>query len=355
MKETFKHLALGIFLILVCSAILLISDMSQRRDASADLADAGPASGKWHVHVIKYMESPASEQSEAGVYMGLKESGLVEGEDYEIHARSAQGDIATLRMIVDAAITANADMIIPLSTPTLQTVIKRIQDRPVVFTHIANPVLAGAGKSDEDHIPNITGAYNLSDYEGLIRIVRQSIPGLRRVGTLFTTSELNSRFHRDNMIDAGKKLGVEVITVGVNTVSEVTDAAMSMCEQGVDAICQIADNLCDGSFATIAQVADRTGTPLAGFSSHCSEKGAFLVLARDFEDTGREAGMMAAAVMRGADTAGMPFKTIRTSKVLVNLRAAKKLNITIPESIMGRAEMVIQESGEKVLLETGHE
>jgi ABC-type uncharacterized transport system substrate-binding protein len=326
----------------------LLSDLNQRRvEYSKPQQMADVPFKKWNVHVIKYLESPSSEQSESGVYLGLKESGLIEGSEYEIKARSAQGDIATLRMLIDAAITERADLIITLSTATLQTAIKRINDIPVVFTHVANPIVAGAGRSDEDHLPNITGAYNLSDYGGLIQIVRECIPGIRRVGTLFCPSEVNSVFHRDNLVEAGKNLGIDVITVGANTSSEVTDAAMSLCSRRIDAICQIADNLCDGSFITIAQAAQKTGTPLSGFSSHCTEEGAFIALARDFEDTGREAGLIAARVMRGEDPAAIPFETIRNSKLLVNFHSAELLKIKIPESVLNKASRVIHPKGNR--------
>ena len=203
MKEILKRLSLGILFIVLSSAILLLSDLNQRRvEYSKPQQMADVPFKKWNVHVIKYLESPSSEQSESGVYLGLKESGLIEGSEYEIKARSAQGDIATLRMLIDAAITERADLIITLSTATLQTAIKRINDIPVVFTHVANPIVAGAGRSDEDHLPNITGAYNLSDYGGLIQIVRECIPGIRRVGTLFCPSEVNSVFHRDNLVES---------------------------------------------------------------------------------------------------------------------------------------------------------
>lgn len=289
------------------------------------------------VHVIKFLESPASEQSESGVYKGLKESGLIEGKDYELKVRSAQGDIATLRMSVDAALTEGAQMLITLSTPTLQTAIKRIKDIPIVFTHVADPIVAGAGKSDIDHLPNVTGAYNLSDYEGLIRDVCQCLPQAKKVGTLYSPAELNSVFHRNNLVKAGENLGIDVITVGANSSVEVYDAAMSLCSREIDAICQIADNLCDGSFTSIALAAEKNNMPLAGFASHNLKSGAFLVLARDFEDTGREAGLIAARVIKGENPANIPFSTIRTSKLSINKQAADRLGIYIPQSILDSA------------------
>ncbi len=327
---------------MLTSVILLLSDFGRRESNPVSIEQGGNLTNKkWNLHLIKYLESPSSEQSEAGVYLGIKESGLLEDRDYELKTTSAQGDMATLPMLVDGAITDQADLIITLSTPTLQTVVNRVKNIPVVFTHVANPIVAGAGESNDNHLSNITGAYNLSDYDGLLQIIKQCIPGIRRIGTLFSPSETNSVFHKDNLIQAGFNQGLDVIAIGVITSVEVTDGAMSLCSQGIDAICQIADNLCDGSFITIANVAQKSGVPISGFSSHCVEEGAFLVLARDFEDTGREAGFMVSRVIRGENPATIPFQTISTSKLILNIDAAEQFQIDIPQSVLEKADRII--------------
>lgn len=295
------------------------------------------------IHLIKFLDSPASEQSEEGVYLGLEASGLLEGQDYNLKARSAQGDIATLRMLVDAALTDQAQMVMTLSTPTLQTSIKRIKDIPIVFTHVADPIVAGAGESVTDHLPNITGAYNLSDYEGLIKKVSECLPQARTMGTLYSPAELNSVFHMNNLTEAGKRLGIEIIAVGANSSVEIFDAAMSLCSRDIDAICQIADNLCDGSFASIAQAAEKNAMPLAGFASHNLKSGAFLVLARDFEDTGKEAGLLAARVIRGENPDNIPFGTITTSRLSINKPVARRLGIEYPDHILQQAVVILEE------------
>ena len=294
------------------------------------------------IQLIKFLDSPASEQSEAGVYAGLEASGLIENKDYFLKARSAQGDIATLRMLVDAAVTDDAQMLITLSTPTLQTAINRIKNIPVIFTHVADPIVAGAGQSNTDHLPNITGAYNLSDYEGLIRTVSQCVPQARTMGTLFSPSELNSVFHKNKLTEAGQRLGIKIVSVGANSSVDIFDAAMSLCADNIDAICQIADNLCDGSFSSIAQAAEKNAVPLAGFASHNLKSGAFLVLARDFEDTGKEAGLIAARVIEGENPEDIPFNTIRTSKLSINKPVAARLGIQIPSHLLQQAVVVIK-------------
>ena len=125
---------------------------------------ANPGDKKWRIAVVTYNETPPSEDTLDGMKDGWKKSALVEGKDYVIRQHSAQGDIAALSGILDAAATEGADIVVPLSTPTLQAAIHKIRTTPIVFSLVANPMAAGAGKSYTDHLPNVTGVAVLSPY-----------------------------------------------------------------------------------------------------------------------------------------------------------------------------------------------
>src|SRR5262249_31233539 len=81
----------------------------------------------------------------AGVRVGLREAGLVEGRDYVATVRNAQGDMATVNSLIDAAITERSDLLITFSTPTLQAALQRARRVPIVFNYLASPIAAGAG------------------------------------------------------------------------------------------------------------------------------------------------------------------------------------------------------------------
>ena len=148
-----KPLYLGLVLILLASAVLLISDW-RRRDSNAGRAGVNR---KWVVNLLEYVNVADSEESEKGIVDGLREAGLVEGRDFEMTIRNAQGDMTTLNALVDAALTARADLLMTLSTPTLQVTIRKAPQLPIVFTYLADPISAGAGRSFTDHLPNVTG------------------------------------------------------------------------------------------------------------------------------------------------------------------------------------------------------
>jgi len=304
---------------------------------------AGPLAKQWKVDILEYVNVVDSEDAERGIRAGLKDSGLVEGRDYTVRLRNAQGDMPTLSTLVDAAQGEGADLLMTLSTPTLQAALQRARTLPIVFTFVADAVVAGAGRSNEDHLPNVTGVATKSPADELITAVRECLPQARRIGTLFVPAEANSVYNKDKMSDAARRAGLELVAVPANTSSEIADAALALCEQRIDAVVQIGSNLTTVAFASISQAARRNRIPVFGALSANAVEGAAVVVARDFFDGGHTAGTLAARVMRGESPAALPFEELRTSKTIINLDAARATGLRIPAALRQRATRVIGE------------
>ncbi|HHT9137160.1 MAG TPA: ABC transporter substrate-binding protein [Candidatus Wunengus sp. YC60] len=343
-----RRLSLGISLILLISAVLLILDRNQRKPKNSGNPPtnskqdvSGKLTKKWKIGLIEYNNVLDVEESEKGVMAGLREAGLAEGADYVIKVQNAQGDMPTVNGMVDAAVSEGADLLITLSTPTLQAALQRARSIPIVFTYIANAVVAGAGKSNEDHMPNVTGVYMEGAYDEMMSIIREYFPFVRVVGTLFTPSEVNTVLHKGKITDAARKAGIGVVAVAANSSAEVSDAALALCNRKIDAVCQIPGNLTASSFPGIAQAARKAMLPIFAFQSTQAQAGAAVVLARDYYDGGKEAGLIAARVMRGENPANIPFQPFTKTKLIINLEAARAYGLKIPPSLLEKAQEVI--------------
>ena len=299
-----------------------------------------PLAKTWNVSMISFVESPSTEEAERGVIDGLSEASLVPDRDYEIQRYNSQGDVAVASSMVDAAITRRTDLFISISTPSLQAVLARGRGTPLVFTLVANPLLAGAGSSNQEHLSHVTGIFVVSPFEEMMSIL-QEFPSIKRVGTLFAPAEVNSVFYKDMMLSAAQRAGIEVELIGVSTSGEVSDAAISLCSRDIDAVCQIADNLSSSTFVAIAKAASRFKLPIFTFNSALARQGAAVAMARDYYDGGRDTGLLAARVMRGESPASIPFRPIERMKLVVNLEAAARSGLEIPASLQSRADEVI--------------
>ena len=174
------------------------------------------------------------EDAERGVRQGLEDAGLVEGRDYEARVRNAQGDMATVSTLIDAAVTERADLILTFSTPTLQAAMQRTKSIPIVFNYVADPVAAGAATSDTQHADNVTGVYLIGAYAGMLPLIKAVRPGVRTLGTVYVPAEVNMVSQLAGLRRAGQDAGLEIRAVAANSTAEVADATLALIANGID-------------------------------------------------------------------------------------------------------------------------
>lgn len=295
----------------------------------------------WNIHVLEYVSLPDVDEAEKGVRDAIRESGLKEGSDYTLRVTNAQGDMATLSGLVDAAVTDRADLIVTLSTPTLQAALQRAKGQPIVFTFLADPIAAGAAKSNEDHLPFVTGSYAAGDVAGMVALIREVMPAARRIGAMYCPTEINSVVNHDLLVKAARGAGLEVVSMGVSTPAEVADTTLALCGKQIDLFCLPTANITAASFPSIAQVTHRARLPVFGFLSGLLAEGAMAVVARDYYDMGHDAGGLAARVIRGERPGDIPLKPGTKSRLLLNRGAAEHAGVKLPQSVIDRAEKVI--------------
>lgn len=311
-----------------------------RRPPPLEAAATPPAATKrWRLSLIQYTNVVDVEEAEDGFLAGLDEAGLVAGKDYEYNIRNAQGDMVTVNSLVDAAQVEGVDMLVTFSTPTLQAAIQRARNVPIIFTYVASAIIAGAGTSNTDHLPNVTGVYVEGAYDEMIALVQETMPAARILGTVYVPAEVNTVYHRDLLQQAAERAGFELVSVAANTPSDMPDAALALSTRGIDVLTQIPGNLTASGFPSIAAAARRARIPAFAFQTSQLQAGALAILARDYYDGGRESALMAARVMRGEAPADIPFQSLSSVKLVINPAAARELGFTFPDSVLARAEV----------------
>lgn len=333
MAEGLRRLWLGVLLIVGVSLALLLFDRGGRRD--------GSAAHRKRVSMLAFISAADSDECQRGMRDGLAAE-LREGSDYELIVRNAQGDMPTLTSLVDAALGDGSDLILTLSTPTLQAAVQRVKSTPIIFSFSSNPLGAGAGTTYEEHLPNVTGIPTIAAYEQVLQLIREIVPEARRLGTLVVPSEVNSVFNVQRMRQVAEQRGFALVSVAVNSSSEVSDAALALLAQPIDAVCQVPSNVTITGFASLALPAQRAHIPVFGFLSADAENGAIAVAANDFYESCTEAGRLAARVLRGEDPATIPFYEVGSARLLVNPKAARASGIALPAGLVARASRVVE-------------
>ncbi|HRJ72628.1 MAG TPA: ABC transporter substrate-binding protein [Terrimicrobiaceae bacterium] len=326
----------------------IVIDENGTEHLAAQTTGPGPAappnpSGKtWRIAVIVYNENLPTEETIAGMDEAWSRSPLVKGRDYTIRTRSAQGDIAALGGIIDAALTDGADIVVPLSTPSLQAAIHKIRHIPVVFSLIANPIAAGAGKSYEDHLPNITGVSVLSPAGEMLDLLEKYYPAYKRIGTLYCPAEANSVDLKNSLEAMCQKRGFVLESIAANSPGELPDAALALVSRPIDAVVQISDNLTSGGFTAIAKAARQAKKPLFSLNSTTIPLGAAVAIGRDYHAAGIATVGMIERVIRGENPRDIPFLLPPVVVRGVSLPNARAVNMTVPPGLIREADKVIE-------------
>lgn len=341
MLSALRRIVFGLAVVAAASAILLLSDLQHRERAARR---ALTKKHIWKIYFVQYNDVIDVKDAEAGVLDGLRQAGLEDGRDFEVKILNAQGDMATVSALIDAAVTGGADMLITFSTPTLQAALRRAQNVPVVYNYVASGLKAGAGKSNTDHAPNVTGVSLLPANDEALALLREHFPSIHKIGTLYCPAETNMVNAKIALDEAAKRAGFEVVYVPAETATDVPDASAALTSRDIDAVLQIPGNLTASAFGSINEAARRAHIPVFAFQKSQAIGGAMVVVARDYKDSGRHAAQLAARIMRGENPKNIPLEDFGKTSLIVNLDAARALNITLPPPLVRSAKDVIGES-----------
>lgn len=303
---------------------------------------------RWNLHFLNYVDSMPTEDTLNGFRDVLREEGWVEGKEYSLSVVNAQGDMPTLSTMIDNALSQNADLLLLTSTPTLQAAIEKVHQVPVIFGVVANPVIAGAGRNDADHLPNVTGISSASAYGEGVAALLACLPDAKRVGTLVNPSESNCVYNLERLTEELAAKGIVCLSVPVSTPMEMSDAIGSLLSMGVDAVLQVAGNLFFSSFAPISKACLEARVPLFGFDSATATRGgAVLAVARDYMAGGEDMGRLALRILQGEKPADIPFAPISKTIVTINEANARRYGLFIPPALRQGAQIVRGEGREE--------
>jgi putative ABC transport system substrate-binding protein len=300
------------------------------------------AAGKMIViGISQIVEHPALDAARQGFIDALKDHGYVEGKNITYDVQIAQGNMATANSIAKALVGKNVDLIHSIATPTSQACANATKTIPIVISSVTDPVGAGLVKSLQAPGGNVTGTTDRSPVDRQIDLILEICPQLKRLGFIYNSGEDNSISSLKQLQEEAGKRGIEVVEATVSNSSGVFLAAKSLVGK-VDAIHIPTDNTVVSAFESVVKVCEDNHIPLFAADIDSVPRGAIAALAIDYYRLGRQSGEMAYRILQGANPATMPVETLKDLKLYVNPESAKKMGVTLPESVVKRADKVIE-------------
>lgn len=331
-----RRLSLGLFLIALTGGVLLVSDWGQRQGAAGRplVVDNHRV---YRVGLVYIGPDPAIDLTVRGLYDGFRELGLVEGKNLHLRQAHAAGELGNIPAVLQSMDNQDVDLILTFTTPVLTAACNTVKKKPVVFTLVTDPIAAGAGTSDTDHLPFVTGVGAFPPLVDMIDMIREVVPGVRVVGTVYNSSEANSRKVMGIARELFPKKGVRLEEVTVTASGEVYQAAQAVASRGVQALWISGDNTALGAFEAIVKIALDQKLPLFNEDPEFTERGALAGVGIGAYECGYAGGRLAARVLRGENPRNLPFEQVTKKTIVLNHDTARRLGITFPERLVKAA------------------
>jgi putative tryptophan/tyrosine transport system substrate-binding protein len=334
----------------------------KRREFIAGLGGAAAAPAFWpraaraqqadRVRRVGVLMNSAATDAEYQSYLaafvqGLRQTGWTEGQNVRIDVRWNVGDAGLARTYAAQLIGLMPDVILASSTINLTEIRQATSAVPVVFVQVSDPVAQGFVASVRQPGGNLTGfsAYEFSIGGKWLDLLKKVAPGLVRVAVLFEPDESpQSKFFMQAIEVAGPSLGVQPVAVPVRATAEIEPALAGFARTPNGGLMLPTSAFARLHQRLIADLAARHGLPAIAPYPNFAKNGGLMQYGddTDLSDQFRQAAGYVDRILKGAKPGDLPVQAPTHYRLVVNLKTAKALGLTVPLPLLGLADEVIE-------------
>ena len=287
---------------------------------------------------------PTSQLRLNALQRGLQQAGWSEGRNVQIDLRWSAGNVDDLRKYAAELVALAPDVILAMSSPSLDSLLQATRTVPIVFVGVADP--AGAGFVDSLSRPggNATG-FMLFDYSlstKWVELLKEIAPGVKRAAVLRDPAMASGIGQWGAISSAAPSLGVEVSPVNVRDAPEIERGVAAFARSGNGDLIVTGSPLSLIHRDLIISLAVRHKLPTVYFQRRFVAGGGLISYGPDMTDHSRRAAGYVDRILKGEKPADLPVQAPTKYELVINLKTAKALGLTIPPSVLARADEVIE-------------
>ena len=312
---------------------------------SAPLAIEAPHG--WTIPRIGYVGagSAATAGHHANAFVdGLRQHGYIDGQNIVVEFRWAEGRLEQLPGLVVDLVRRSVDVIVSSATPAIRIAKEQTETIPIVMAGVTDPVGAGFVANLARPGGNITGLTHLSpDLAGKkLALLKEVIPGLRRVAVLWNPNHPGQpRAYKDTQA-AALAMRVTLVSLEARNRQDLEAVLLAIGKTAPNALLELTDPLTFFHRALITETAGRHRLPAMYSWREFADAGGLMSYGADFSDLFRRAASYVARILKGAKPAELPVEQPTKFEFVLNVKTAKALGLTIPSSLLARADQVIE-------------
>ena len=311
--------------------------------AAADGAGAQQVGKVWRVGYLAAGAGSENQTNLNAFRQGLRDLGYVDGQNIAIEYRWGEGKYEQLPKLVHEFVKTNVDVIVTANTPSAQAAKETTTKIPIVMIGV-DPVAAGLVTSLARPGGNITGLSNIApELVGKqLELLKEVVPKISRVAALGNPANPSTAPQLQEAKAAAQALGLQLHAVEARGPGELDRAFAAMTSARAEAVLVLADTVFISHRERIANFAIKSRLPAASGQPPHARAGGLLAYGASRVDIYRRAAAYVDKILKGAKPADLPVEQPTKFELVINLKTAKALGLTIPQSLLLRADQLIQ-------------
>ncbi len=275
---------------------------------------------------------------------GLRELGYVEGMNVAIESRNAGGKNERLAALADELIRLKVDVILAVNTPAALAAKNATTTIPIVMTRIADPVKSGLVPSLSHPGGNLTGLTFIPDELGgkQLQLLKEILPRISRVAALWNEGNPGATIHVREMEPAAARLGLHLLLLPVRGPSDFLGAFQAAAQGRAEALFVQDDALITKHRVQILDLAGKHSLPVISLYEDFPKAGGLIAYGASPPAIYRRAAYYVDRILKGAKPRDLPIERPMKFDLVINLKTAKTLGLTIPPSVLLLADRVIE-------------
>ena len=304
----------------------------------------GQQTGKVPRIAFLLASSPGADSRVEGFRQGLRELGYIEGKNIAIEWRYAEGKEDRLPKLAAELVQLNVEIIVTDGTNVTRAAKSATKTVPIVMASDADPIGNGFIASLARPGGNVTGLINL--LTGLsgkrLELLKEAIPGISRVGVIWNPENPSSVSGFRETQEAAQVLAMQLQSLEVRGPDEFEGAFQATTKRQAQALSVVSDSLMFNNRRRLLELAAKHRLPTMHTQSLWVEAGALMSYGTYFPDLYRRAATYVDKILRGAKPADLPVEQPMKFELVINLKTAKQIGLTIPPNVLARADKVIK-------------
>jgi len=274
----------------------------------------------------------------------LLDMGYSEGRDVILEWREAEGSYDKLPYIASDLAKHKVDLIVAGTTQAVLAAKRASPTIPIVMVHISDPVGSGLVESLSHPGGNVTGFSLMTNEVSVkrLQLLKEAVPSLSRVAVMWNPDTPYHPRVLEVLKEVAPSLSLELILVRVRTSTEFQKAFLTIAEMRARALYVVDDGFFFQHRSTLLRLASKGKLPLVYGAREFADEGALIFYGADIVDSVRQSVVYIDKIFKGARPGDLPIEQPTKFQLVVNLKTAKTLGIKVPESVLVRADEVIQ-------------